>query len=423
MLKINTTNLQLLDTSFYGFDSRTLDQFGGESSLLFQKSDIWKEQGFTEIVHNPTIVEQIKLQTEKFHDYITDIVILGIGGSMLGVQTILDALYYPKELQKFRIHCVDNIDPVLINSITKKLNLAKTLFLVQTKSGGTPETIAQFLYFKNLTDNARLSIEDHYIFVTDPEVGYLRQLANDNSNIVTFEIPSNVGGRFSILTPVGLLISELVGLDAQKLLDGAKFALENSKNDACQLAKIQTNLLSEGINQTVFMPYCSQLSTLARWYIQLLSESIGKELSLDGQEVVNTGITPIPALGATDQHSQMQLFKEGPNDKLIVFLEVLNHTTDIIITKEKIEGLEYLQNRTFGELMSAELKATATSLTESERPNLTIQIDKVDENSLGELIMLLELSVAFIGQILGINTYNQPGVERSKVLTREMLER
>jgi glucose-6-phosphate isomerase len=421
MLHINTNELKILSNTFYGFDDSQLQEFSLLSNVLFQKSPEWQTQGFTNLPDDKNIVEDITHRTARFHDYITDIVVLGIGGSMLGVQVITDALYHTKTIQKFKIHYVDNIDGFLVSNITEKLDLAKTLFLVQTKSGGTPETIAQYLYFEGLVTKSNLQIEDHFIFVTDPEVGFLRKIAEGNSQIVTFEVPVDVGGRFSVLTPIGLVIGVMLDLDMQSMLDGAKNALEKNKPEACLLAKIQSSLLSEGINQTVFMPYCSQLSTLARWYIQLLSESIGKELNLDG-ETVNTGITPIPAVGATDQHSQMQLFKEGPNDKLIILLEVAEPKGDAVITTRKVAGFEYLQNLTFNTLLKAELRATRTSLTESERPNLTIEVDKVNEFTLGELFMFLELSVAYIGEILQINTFNQPGVERSKVLTREILE-
>ncbi len=420
MLQLNTTSLNLLDNTFYGFDIAQINEFGLYANQLFQKNKVWQQQGFCDIIFDPSIVKDIEDRTQKFQEYIADIVILGIGGSMLGVQAIMDALYHTKEIQKFKIHYVDNIDPVLINNISKKLNLEKTLFLVQTKSGGTPETLAQYFYFENLIMNANFELQDHFVFITDPEIGYLRELANNNDGIVTFPVPENVGGRFSVLTSIGLVISVIVGLDAQQMLNGAKQVLENQKSDACKLAMIQTKLLSEGINQCVFMPYCSQLATIAKWYIQLLSESIGKEVNLDNL-VVNSGITPIPSVGATDQHSQMQLFKEGPNDKLIIFTEVLEPSTDLTITQKNIPGFEYLRNVTFGELIKAELKATTLSLVESERPNLTIEIDKINEKSLGELFMLLQLSVAYIGEILEINTFDQPGVERSKVLTREIL--
>jgi glucose-6-phosphate isomerase len=374
-------------------------------------------QGFTDLANDTEIVDHINSKITKFQNQFDTIVVLGIGGSMLGVQVLLDSLYVE---QKIVVHCLDNIDPFVIEDLAQNLDYSQTLFLVQTKSGGTPETIAQFLYFKEQLESFELKLENHFIFVTDPKVGYLRQLANDNSTIVALDIPANVGGRFSVLTSIGLLISCLLDLDAQKLLDGAKNILDNKKYECAILANQQFQLYKQGVDQNVLMPYTSRLATLAKWYIQLLSESIGKEFDLQGNKV-NVGITPVPALGATDQHSQAQLFKDGPFNKLIMTVQLEDYQANPIIADSAPIGLEYLQGITFGQLMDAELQGTRQSLTESGKPNLNIKIDKVCEYTMGELLMMLELSVAYLGNMLNVNTFDQPGVERAKILAREIL--
>jgi glucose-6-phosphate isomerase len=292
------------------------------------------------------------------------------------------------------------------------------------RSGGTPETLTQYFFFRDLIEKSNLPVNKHFVFVTDPEKGYLRQVANQE-NIPSFEIPENVGGRFSVLSSVGLLVSCLVGLDIESMLQGAlnakKEFFESQNQSAFELALTQFLLNKKGKNITVLMPYSSRLRKLADWYTQLLSESIGKEYDLKGQRK-QTGITPVAALGATDQHSQAQLFKEGPDDKLIIFMEVEKDEVEVTIPEIKTqEDFEYLKNQTFNKLIKAQLKGTEQSFTESNKPNLKILVSEVSEYVLGEMFMFLELSVAFLGELYEIDTFNQPGVERSKIITKEIL--
>jgi glucose-6-phosphate isomerase len=411
-ISINTQNLVQLG---YQFDQ----DYSQLATHLFEKSEAFQQQGWQKLPYDQSIVQEIQSKIAKFRGSFDTIVILGIGGSMLGPQTILDSLYHSSEID---VICLDNIDPFVVQKTAESLDWEKTIFLVQTKSGGTPETMAQFFYFKELAESMNYQLEDKFIFVTDPEVGYLRQLANENTDLTCFEIGANVGGRFSVLTPMGLLISELIGLDSTQILEGAKSILENQKDLCAQLAYIQVELYKQGIDQNVLMPYSSRLATVAKWYIQLLSESIGKEIDLDGKKV-NVGITPIPAVGATDQHSQAQLFKEGPNNKLIILVEVQDHVVQPVIGDNLPAKFNYLQGKTFNQLIDAELQGTMQSLTESNKPNLTITIPKINEYYLGAMFAMFELSVAYIGEMLNINTYDQTGVERAKVLAQEILSR
>ena len=379
-----------------------------------------RQQGFWDLPDQniDSILEFAKKTQGKF----TDIVILGIGGSMLGPICLLGGFEKQTVGKNPKVHCLDNIDSDQISLVESQINLEKTLFLVQTKSGTTPETLAQYFYFRSLVEKNDLDVKEHFVFITDPEVGYLRQVAI-RENITSFAIPANVGGRFSVLSPVGLVIGALYGLDIAKILIGAKNSLsEKALKSSFDLACIQYLLSQKGKSINVLMPYSSRLRLLANWYTQLLSESIGKEYNLKGQ-IVNTGITPLPALGATDQHSQLQLFKEGVNDKLLIFINVLNKENSVLIGQNLPDAFDYLNGKTFDDLLQAEFKGTVQSLTESSRPNVTLEIEKLDETSLGEIFMFFQVSVAFLGELLEINTFDQPGVERSKVLTREFLEK
>lgn len=382
-----------------------------------------RKQGFLDLPFDTQNLEKVKQFSNEVKSKFDTIVVLGIGGSMLGPLVILEAL---GAKSKKKVYCVDNIDPDLIQQIDSKINYSKTIFLVQTKSGTTPETVAQYFYFRAKVIKENLPVKNHFVFVTDPENGYLRKSAPQDQ-ITCFDIPENVGGRFSVLSNVGLVLAGLLDIDIDALLEGGQNAVQKyfSGKDlsSYRLAVSQFLLNQKGKNITVLMPYTSRLKTFAGWYIQLLSESIGKTLDLQGKEVW-TGITPVPALGATDQHAQMQLFKEGPNDKLIVFLQVADHQVEVQIPDlfgdEK--SLAYLKGKSFNQLLEAEFVGTRQSLSESEKPNITILIQEINPRSLGELFVFFEISVAFLGEIFNINTFDQPGVERSKVITREILD-
>jgi glucose-6-phosphate isomerase len=236
--------------------------------------------------------------------------------------------------------------------------------------------------------------------------------------IPTLDLPRNVGGRFSVLTPVGLLPAALLGMDIDALLEGAQTMVDSMMNPEFdlnlpfQLATIQYLLdWQHGISMSVMMPYSTRLWTLADWYRQLLAESIGK----DGK-----GLTPIRALGATDQHSQIQLYNEGPTDKLLMFIEVEEAGSATIPNIEN-PSLSYLSGVSFHKLMTVEKQATEQAVSDYKKPNLSIKIPKVDEFNLGALFMLFEASIAFLGEYYSIDAFNQPGVELGKTLTQDLL--
>ena len=353
-----------------------------------------------------------------------NIAVLGIGGSSLGaicLQQSLTKLFGEKDLT-----VLDNIDPEFLVEYVEQTDLKKTLFLVITKSGGTPETLAQFFYFRDLLEQAGLDWKKQMVFVTDPKKGYLRKLANE-TGVKTFEIPENVGGRFSVLTAVGLLPAALMGLDVAKLLEGAKLACEDARrtnlaeNPAFQLAAAQHLLYLKGKLINVIFPYAQKLIRFADWYRQLLAESIGKAVNLKGERV-NVGITPVFALGATDQHSQNQLYNEGPNDKFFLFMSVKEQPSQVQVPVVGLpDEFSYLKGVSFQKLLHTEMAGTIAALQKQNRPMIQIELEKLDELHLGYLFFLFEAAMAYLGEMFEINTYDQPGVELSKQLTREML--
>ncbi|HEX9562379.1 MAG TPA: glucose-6-phosphate isomerase [Gemmatimonadaceae bacterium] len=365
---------------------------------------------------------------------VTDVVVLGIGGSGLGPIALRTALGAPgynsltdeQRGGRPRLHVLDNVDPATIVALLSRLDLRTTLFIVTSKSGGTAETLAQYLAVRGRLAAHHLPAREHLIFVTDPARGALRRIAADEG-IPTAEIAPAVGGRFSVLTPVGLLPAAMMGIDVNALLAGAANmrtrcdANEWTRNPAGAFTVLQWLADSRhGRSGHVFMPYADGLRDCAAWFIQLWAESLGK-IRPDG---VSVGPTPIAALGATDQHSQVQLFMEGPPDKTVTFVTV-GDGVDLEIPRlhSDYADLAYLGGRRLGELLSVEQRATAGALAARGRLNMTLSLERLDAWHVGGLIMLLEIATAFAGELYGVNAFDQPGVELGKRFTNALLGR
>jgi glucose-6-phosphate isomerase len=366
---------------------------------------------------------------------VTDVVVLGIGGSALGpiaLRTALrpsawNALSAPTRGGFPRLHVLDNVDPVTMAALLEQLRLATTLFVVISKSGGTAETMAQYLVVRGKLATAGLRAADHLVFITDPVQGALRRIARADG-IPALEVPPNVGGRFSVLSPVGLFPAAMVGADIEALLRGASDMRERCgaevmrRNPAAVFAVLQwMSDLRRGRRIHVFMPYADPLRDMAGWFVQLWAESLGK--LRDGTEPV--GPTPVPALGATDQHSQVQLFMEGPLDKTVTFVAVTNAGVDLPIPRAHpdLPDLAYLGGHALSELLNAERRATAGALAARGRLNMTLRLDQLDAWHVGGLIMMLEVATAFAGELYGVDAFIQPGVELGKRFTYGMLGR
>ena len=371
-------------------------------------------------------------------DALTDVVVLGIGGSALGPIALRTALRAPQwnllddaaRGGNPRLHVLDNVDPANISALLARLDLHRALFVVTSKSGGTAETMAQYLVIRaKLT--ATLGEEkgkERLVFVTDPEKGALRAIAR-SERVTALDIPSNVGGRFSVLTPVGILPAALAGIDTTALLDGAADMRTRcasgviGKNIAGTYAALQ--FLADqkhGRHIQVLMPYSDALRDMADWFVQLWAESLGKHRSPGDAGV---GPTPLGALGATDQHSKVQLFMEGPGDKTVTFVAVDEGSTDVEIPSlhQDIPELAYLGGHRLSELLDIERRATAGALARRGRPNMTLSLERVDPWHVGALLMFLEMATAYAGHLYGVNAFDQPGVELGKQFTYAMLGR
>jgi glucose-6-phosphate isomerase len=391
--------------------------------------------GFVDLPADRKLLDQVTAFASAARGKYDDVVILGIGGSALGPIALRTALRpsgwnmlgdkardgYP------RLHVLDNVDPETIAALLGRLELARALFIVTSKSGGTAETMAQFLIVYNRIGSAKLDVAKHVVFVTDPKHGALRPLA-ERLEVPALDIPPSVGGRFSVLTPVGTLPAALIGIDVKSLLAGAgEMAgrcdkVDLAANPAGVYAMLQwlsDTQLKKSI--AVFMPYSDPLRDFAAWFVQLWAESLGKKRP----EGTSVGSTPLAALGATDQHAQVQLFMEGPADKTVTFVAVKERSTDVKIPAafSDVTELGYLAGHSLGELIDIEQRATAGALARRGRPNMTIHLDLVDAAHIGQLMMLLEIATAYAGQLYGIDAFNQPGVELGKQFAYALLGR
>ena len=388
---------------------------------------------YRELPYNKQISKRVGELVKELSGKFENLVVLGIGGSALGniaLQTALNPyMYNIDENQRAgpRMFVFDNVDPAQLVSFLDWLGdeLDKTLFNVISKSGRTSETAAQFLIIRRilLEKFGPDGLKERIVATTDAKQGTLRKIADD-LELRCLEVPDGVGGRFSVLSAVGLFSAAMCGIDIDSLLEGARDmdarvkSEDFYKNPAAINAAINYHFFNHGKRVSVMMPYSHALKDLADWYRQLWAESLGKNKDLAGNDT-ETGATPVKALGTTDQHSQVQLYREGPNDKLFTFLKVENFEKDIEIgpAPDCATELDFLSGKNLSELINSEKKATEYALLESKRPCLTVIFPKVDAYAVGQFIYFYEVTTSFTGALFGINTYNQPAVELGKEAT------
>lgn len=371
-------------------------------------------------------VKEVKDDIEAF-------VVLGIGGSALGPMAVQQAINHPyyNELPREkrngypRFYVADNVDPERLIYLFQTIDFTKCLFNVISKSGSTSETMSQFMIIKEMLEKAlgKEEAAKHIVCTTDKENGNLIKIAKEE-NYKTFIIPSGVGGRFSELTPVGLLPAAFCGVDIEQMLAGAAYMDELCKNDdiyknpGFMYAVLNYIGMEKGKNISVVMPYADSLKYISDWYAQLWAESLGKKYDNEGN-VVNVGPTPVKALGVTDQHSQVQLYTEGPFDKMIVLMGVDRYKETIEIPKiyQDIKSLGFLGGVTQNKLIQVEQMATEYALLVSGKMNMTITLPEVNEFTIGQILYLFEVATGFAGELMNINAFDQPGVEEGKNAT------
>lgn len=400
-----------------------------------------REVGFLELPDDKNQVRAVLDYARALPAAIDTVVVLGIGGSSLGPHALYSALGRPLDALRpraaglpRRLLFPDNSDPATFEAVLEICPPERTLWNVVTKSGSTAETAAQLLVvFDRLS--AALGAEGarrQVVVTTDPSKGALRRLA-DRLGLTAFPIPPSVGGRFSVLSAVGLLPAACAGLDVTGLLDGARAMRDRvlepdlRQNPALFLATaLAAHHQDRGRSMVVMMPYADALYDTADWFRQLWAESLGKANDVDGKPV-HVGPTPIASRGATDQHSQLQLYAEGPDDKTYLFLAPRERPHLELPRSEPAsaepEDYGYLAGRDMGALIDAELRGTIASLTRRGRPNAHIALDRLEAHALGELLMLLMATTAYAGPLYRVNPFDQPGVEEAKQLAYAALGR
>jgi glucose-6-phosphate isomerase len=398
------------------------------------------EVGFLALPFDSGGLVQAQDLADRLEGRFENLVIIGIGGSALGARTLRDGLLGPlwnersdeERSGKPRMYILDNVDPDAVSDATAHLDLRRTLFNVVSKSGSTAETMALYLVIEGLLIE-EVGIEkvgEHFVFTTDPENGALRAIA-DAEGIASLPIPENVGGRFSVLSSVGLFPAAFAGVDVAGLLAGAAQADEYCRtpvlreNPAGLVATLLHTAHSEaGASIHVMMPYSERLRSFSSWFQQLWAESLGKAHDRSGN-VVHRGPTPLPAVGVTDQHAQVQLFIEGPRDKVVIFLALTGSRPDLVIGTHRasVPSAGYLGGHTLGQLMDAERQATAEALRRSGRANMTLEMESLDASTLGELFMLTSVATLYAGVLYDVNPLDQPGVELGKQLTYGLMGR
>jgi glucose-6-phosphate isomerase len=410
---------------------------------IYRETQEMKDQDqlpFLTLPFDETLVPQIKKFVQGVKSWAENFVVLGIGGSALGAKALQMALNHPeynllsRTMRKGfpRIFVADNIDPDGFKALLDLLDIRKTLFNVISKSGGTAETMSQFLIIRDLLKKklGPRKEKERLVITTDPEKGVLRTIVQEEQ-FESFEIPPLLGGRFSVFSAVGLLPAAMAGIDVEELLAGVR-----DMNRRCQTESLWENpaYLCAALaylsyrrkrkNIRVVMPYADALKGVGEWFCQLWAESLGKRLNSKGKEVW-VGQTPVTALGATDQHSQLQLYQEGPPDKVFSFVGVKNYSARLPLPKlyPKMEALGYLGGHSLNELIQAEMTATRLTLAKEKRPSLTLVLPRINPYTLGQLMFLWELETYLCGHLLGVNPLDQPGVEEGKNLAYALMGR
>lgn len=391
----------------------------------------WKsgKQGWLGCPDDKILVERINKLAARKSAFDTCLV-LGIGGSDLGARAAYQALKHTAEKGMKLVFAGGNTDPDELHETLADLDWEKTLINVISKSGDTVEPMSAFLIAREKLIKAvgQKKHAAHIVATTDKERGALRKLAK-RFGYDTLPVPDNIGGRFSVLTAVGLFPLACAGIDIKAMLKGAAqaratFTKGKQATDDASIFALQQFLADTERRQNihVLMPYSARLREMGQWYRQIWAESLGKKTDLAG-DIVHAGPTPIAALGATDQHSQIQLYNEGPNNKTVTFIKVAKFDKGLKIpdSAKLLSGLKYLAGTKLQRIIQAELAGTAESLRVNKRPNGTLTVPETSPEAAGALFMFFEIATAMAGHLYRINPYDQPGVEEGKIIARRLL--
>lgn len=372
-----------------------------------------KDIGFSWLPQRAHLWNQSMEIGQKLAQKYQHMVLVGIGGSSLGVRVVADVF------NKKNISFIDNVDAVEFQNITASLNLENTCWVFASKSGTTIETLCSLEFIEQMYREKSISFFERCAVITENKESSLFNWAQKN-HIPVAEIPLDVGGRFSVLSPVGMLPAAFLKLDVEEFREGAAGALKDINAVAQMMAE---SVLSFERQEwiTLLWPYCSLLKSFGLWYQQLWAESLGKKVNRQNIMAPRAS-TPVFAVGATDQHSILQQVMEGVHDKMVIFMRILeSEKGSKSLQVPQFPETQSLKNKKMGELLAVEAIATSEAMDQVGVSNLTIQTKVLDERTLGYLLMHFQLVVAGIGEYLDINAFDQPGVELGKKLAKQKL--
>lgn len=377
------------------------------------------EIGFYDEITNGSMVSEVKQTADRmFSSGCDTLYVFGMGGSSLAaifIKESMEGIFNKKFAGKgkgINIIFSENIDPAYLHNNFSGIDIKKTVFCFVSKSAGTIEVVSQFFIVKEMLEKASLNLKDHLIFITDRDSGFLRKYADENG-ITALDIAKNIGGRYSIVTAGTLFPAYIMGFDIDKFLHGAVSyrdqVLNNNifeNNPVYTMASvIYLFYKRKGRNIFVINSYSDYLREFSRWFRQLFAESLGKDL---------ISPTPVTATGATDQHSQLQLYMQGPQDKLIGFFCLNDYGHELKVNSKGYDDFKYLDGKNLSTLLLNELKGVELALAINKRPSFRVTLDRLDEFTIGELAFMCMEMVPVLGLILGINPFDQPGVEKGK---------
>ena len=384
-----------------------------------------KQQGKLPILTLPETVSDLRViesTASHIQTQFKNLVVLGTGGSSLNGQALVGLRSCENRVGNVptRVHFMDNIDPYDVQCLLGSIDLQKTAFLVISKSGKTLETLTQMMvcidFVRKAVGNA---VGKHFFVVSDPIDNPLRQVGIAIQATLLDHEP-DVGGRFSTFTNVGLLPAKVAGVDIHKARQGAASIIADtfaskSHSAVAKGAALNVAFIQKGMNVNVMMAYIDRLANFVTWYRQIWAESLGKE---------GRGSTPVKAMGTLDQHSQLQLYLDGPRDKLFTLITMDTARDGYRISTEGLPdiGMGYVNDKTLGDVLQAEHQATISTMIRKQCPVREIRIKKLDEHVLGALLMHFTLETIVVAGLLGINAFDQPAVEDGKILARQLLE-
>lgn len=438
-IRFDYTNVMSSAVGVHGLGENELASLAEPSAraLAAVQARRTKDLRWLELPYRDAVRREILAYAASVRGRFENVCVLGIGGSALGntaLHTALDGPYHDlvPPAGRPRLFVLDNIDPEWMAAFLASVDPTRTVFNVVSKSGTTAETMSQFLILRErlVQRLGEKGHREHIVITTDESKGVLREIVR-RDGYRSFTVPDGVGGRFSVLSEVGLVSSALLGIDIEALHAGAVAMDQRCRssqlleNPALLHAALQYGLHTwRGLVMSVTFSYSHRLRNVADWYAQLLAESLGKKQARGGQ-TAHRGPTPIRAVGVTDQHSQVQLYAEGPYDKWFTFLALEEPEAEVVIPTAypDLEAVAYLGGRRLGELFRAEREGTRIALTEAGRPNAQFVLERIDAHAVGQLLYLLELSVAVMGEHYDVDAFDQPGVEAGKIAAYALMGR